>query len=304
MSPEGGGPIKKRTGEGNPWRDTPEKDTHGEKKVKVKVTWGEEYCKAEKEKKYKLFFVKTGDDYPGSPGPNWFSYWSSHDDSAVTTKGFSHVSATNSRYGGRAEGSYGETNTATGVTTIFDTASEAKVKNYPACGININTKGIHTLAHTIGHERAHIDIVRNWNGGIWQGKADSDCDGIPNDVETSLRNEGYGCFDPNSADSTGGNYTWSAAASNNPWGRDGTPGGGDDGTCAGVISVDKELYCDVMGLKTQASNKNNDWANPGKQSKPAFERLIVEDGTSAALTGKFAEYGKDTDGNGLFNFLT
>jgi|GEM_PF-200728 len=306
MSPEGGGkPLKKWTGEGNPWRDTPEIDTHGEKKVKVKVTWGEEYCKAEKEKKYKLFFVKNGDDYPGSPGPNWFSYWSSHDDRAVTTKGFTHtIPTTNSMYGGHGAGpsDYGRTNPGTGVTYIFDPSSLAYVDNLAACGININKEGIDTLAFIIGHERCHADVWNNWRGGPWQGLADSDCDGIPDTVETATN----ACLKPNTTDSFNGNYSWAPTpSSSNPWGRDGKPGGGDDGTCARVNSVDEEIYCDIRGLADAVSNAKKDWANPGKQSRPpGCKRLIVENGTSATLTGKFAEYGKDTDGNGLFNFLT
>jgi len=71
-----------------------------------------------------------------------------------------------------------------------------------------------------------------------------------------------------------------------------------------VISVDEELYADVQGLAAQVSNANNDWANRGKKSNPVHERMIVENGTSAVFTGKFTEHGKDTDANGLFNFIS
>jgi len=305
----GGGAIGAWEGKGQQkqsweweWKETHPGDTHGEKKVTVKVKWDKHNCILEEEEDYNLFFKKKKRDHDNI---NWFNYWSGHDDKAVVTRGFSHTSP-NFIYGGRGEGpgDYGETDPATGVIKIFDAASEAIA--FTICGQSYSFTGIDTLAFVIGHERAHADTVDNWKkGGSWYGKADSDCDAIPDEVEDSLT--AGGCyFDKEFVDSTSGRFGWSSRRSLNPWGYDGMEGGGDDGKCAIFLSVDQERYADIMGLSAMGSsrNSNNDWAKPGKQSSEHYKRLIVENGTSAEFTGKFAEYGKDTDGNGLFNYLT
>lgn len=283
MSPHGAGanhPPEPNGANGNPLNYNPSRDTHGNKRVTAKVTWnqGGQECKDEQQRDFRLFFRKTQRDYAAAAfgGPNWYGYWSNHDDSATTS--WDHSSATYT-YGGNNPGQWAEydSNVISPTYTIYDDAAlDCDVGNYnPGTGfsININHRGIDCVELSLAHERCHRTTDANWQaGGAWNGMADTDGDEIPDTVEDA--NPGFNR-------SRARSFAY-------PIGPD-----------------DEEPWCDIQGLANIGGrNANNDWANRGKQSNPAYRKLIFENGTNAQFNGTFIEFVNDTDGDGLFNSLS
>lgn len=105
--------------------------------------------------------------------------------------------------------------------------------------MNVNRKGIDTLAATLVHEKEHRVVDQNWlSGGIWNGKLDSDNDELPDDYEDAHVAEGYN--------------------KNNRFSFPTFPYGDDE-----EVYVEKKAY-GTTGVSSE------DWANPGKQSKNPF----------------------------------
>ncbi|MBI2549443.1 right-handed parallel beta-helix repeat-containing protein [Candidatus Woesearchaeota archaeon] len=284
---------------GNPLKYTPNIDTHGAKTVIAKVTWKQANvtCQQEMEKNALLYFKKDGSDYNAFNGdPNWFGYWSLHDDQAVTAEGFDHQNGY-FKYDPGYNG-WGYTNfqsISLGKQAPLGCGKNGGFFSFPSMGISIDHTGSDCVSLTLGHETTHVDVYNNWlPGGIWNGRPDTDCDGIPDIEEASLQG-----FDPNSPDSSQGNYFISGSTTVHFLKPD------PNHPCAGsrVKSVDGEIYADLKG-QVLHSTYSRDWAQPGKQSIPAYRRISQETGNNATFTGLFRDFGLDTNLNQLFDVLT
>ena len=186
---------------------------------------------------FEVFFPKSETNHPGigaGSTPNWYFYWA-----GTAVPGYDIVSGTYPYAGGGA-GDYAQYNgnPANPIYTIHGPAS-AGHESYNSAGLNVDRKGIDTLAATLVHEKTHRQVDENWlAGGIWFGKMDTDGDELPDDYEDA--NVGLG-FNKNNANSFPGF----------PYGDD------------------EEVYCERAAFGT-TGNANLDWANPGKQSKNPF----------------------------------
>ena len=110
---------------------------------------------------------------------------------------------------------------------------------YNSAALNVDLKGIDTLASTLVHEKTHRQIDLNWlAGGVWHGKLDSDSDELPDDWEDANVALGYN--------------------KNLRWSFPGFP-----------VGDDEEVYCERAAYGTTGESAK-DWANPGKQSKTKF----------------------------------
>ncbi|MEK6842969.1 MAG: hypothetical protein AABY04_00615, partial [Candidatus Micrarchaeota archaeon] len=299
-----------------------EPDTHGQKKITATAKWKVPevkggYCQSTFSKNLNVFFEKELTDYGGLP--NWFTYWSNHDDKAVivtnpatgenfddTKRGFAYDSGIS---GWGYTRPVANSKIYLGVKANKESCIPQNILHVPDLASVTNYKGIDNLACTIYHEGCHLTVWKNWKTvGLlgWQGKTDADCDGIPDSVETS-----YG-LNPNSVDSSwdislGSTYSNDASVTIHNDRPDSTH------SCAGstVISIDEEIYCDIYAKR--AVNKdlalgnnifyNNDWASPGKRATDKYKRIGNESGTNATLPGGFGYITRDTNGNGLFDLL-
>lgn len=273
---------------------------HGTKRVEARIKFGDKIFS--KTKDFELFFKKRYDeDLDGLP--NWYEYWSN--DGAVTNNNYGDLSA-RWVYGGDAgAGNWGATRVTTDVTTLYQAAADScDVGNYArnngiygTFNININHQGIDCLALTACHEKGHTTVYGNWLvGGAWAGMADLDCDSIPDNVENGLAG-----FRNNSATSFP-DYPVGDSPGYNAHNQVGLAPHACNGTAGS--NWDEEIYLDYMCRNQRAASATNDWANPGKQSNPAYRRIVIESGTNVSFNGTFSEYGVDTDGDSLYNFLT
>ncbi len=297
------------SGEGKPYKYTPDKDTHGEKQVTATVTWvihGRTF-EATKDMDFNLYFRKyTGAgnrpaDDNGNGVPNWFEYWRS--DGSVPEFKRSDTSYD------PADAGYGVYHPDTDKIGIGVLAGETDgAFNIPAIpslcpGVNIPTKtGSDTARATVVHEARHKTMQHNWDaGGAWAGMADPDGDGLPSSYETAA---GLGANNPDSCNMAG---LWNSVYA--------TYGDNE------IIARQSEVG--VKGIVP------NDWAKPGKQTTPSFAPPVLSleaersgpvlGGTLAPslevaglagrfsylarLTGVYADAGIDSNGNGLFDAL-
>lgn len=189
------------------------------------------------EAKFEVFFPKGATNHPGTGSgatPNWYHYWA-----GTAVAGYDLTSGTYSYASGGA-GDYAlyNGNPANPQYTIHGPAS-AGHEQYNSAGLNVDRKGIDTLACTLVHEKTHRQVDQNWlPGGIWHGKPDSDSDELPDDWEDANAALGYD--------------------KNNRWSFTGFPYGDDE-----------EVYCERAAFGT-TGDSTKDWANPGKQSKTKF----------------------------------
>jgi hypothetical protein len=189
------------------------------------------------EQTFEVFFMKDEKNHPGSGAgttPNWYFYWA-----GTAVPGYDIASGTYSyASGGANDYALYNGNPAAPHYTIRGPAS-AGHEQYNAAGLNVNRKGIDTLAATLVHEKEHRTVDQNWlAGGIWNGKADSDGDELPDDYEDAHAADGFD--------------------KNNRFSFPTFPYGDDE-----EVYVEKAAYG-----ATGVSDK--DWANPGKQSKTQF----------------------------------
>lgn len=186
---------------------------------------------------FEVFFAKDEKNHPGvgaGTTPNWYFYWA-----GTAVAGYDLNSGTYS-YAAGAAGDYAQYNgnPANPHYTIHGPASAGHEK-YSSAGLNVDRKGIDTLACTLVHEKTHRQVDQNWlPGGIWHGKADSDGDELPDDWEDANAAIGYD--------------------KNNRFSFAGFPYGDDE-----------EVYCEYAALGT-TGDATKDWSNPGKQSKNKF----------------------------------
>ncbi len=297
-------PVK---GSVNPFKYTPAADTHGEKRANLVVTWtlSGKTCEARQTKDFKLFFIKEKDE-DGDGQDNWYEYWSSSADKAST---FDKTSATYI-YGG---GSYTGKNFAaynpphTNPTyTIYNRATKSCAFNYVIPGYNFNNKGqgVDCLEDSLAHERSHRQVdANNVAGGIWAGKADTDGDELPDEIENGvLAAQRF-------------SSTLATTFVGFPYGDD------------------EEVYGEMQGWGKTGVHAN-DWGSPGKQTTPPYLLSSAGDGDvatasalplvtqrnprtgtvvkrvidpgggiSATLTSAFRDYGADTNGNGKYDRL-
>lgn len=284
---------------GNPYTFTPAAGTHGIKNVQCAVTYektatgetGEEI----KTRSYKLFFVKSGDE-DGDGVPNWFEHWAT--DGAVPGLGGANYNAALSAYG-QWTGSQVELGppaagqhygSAIVLTTFFGTESFGG----PA------VRGIDCAAEVIAHERNHAWVDEQWaSGGIFHGQTDSDKDwkaSEPCGAYTCYYRDELPDFYENTVSHTWNNHSDTYDLEHMK---------------SGIYRYygDQEYMCLRVGNGTRG-DPARDWANPGKQSTPAYgapfaEPLVAATGPADAnFTGYTTDKGTDTDSDGLYDYLT
>lgn len=277
---------------GNPYTFTPAAGTHGNKYVQCTISYEKDSTGDTGEdslsRNYKLFFVKDGDD-DGDGDPNWFEYWAS--DGAVPRLGETVYNATMGGYG--CFGCVG---------TRVDVTPSAAGQHYGSAIVlsthfgtesfgGPSVTGIDCAAEVVAHEFYHKSVWQNWqSGGDWVGDTDSD-DGLQcTDCDDNL---------PDWYENTV-SYTW------------------NNDTDTYDLEHNKywvyKYYGDneYMAMKTGSSTKGNpakDWANPGKQTTPAYRFSMIPSAISsgpiqAKFTGSNSDYGYDPDSDGLYNYLT
>ena len=292
-----------KPGDGNPYTYKPDKGTQGKKKIKATVTYKNKSSGAtgqiSKEYEFKLFFEKKGDDN-GDGKPNWYDYWGT--DGAVPGLTDPKVIYDSTK----GAGSYGAWSPASDKVELGPAAAET---HYPG-GLNIdgttygNVKGIDSVSEVIAHELRHRTTIKvNWEaGGAWVGKTDSDFhvptnayyDKLPNDYEDTFGT------DKTKTDSKDLEHKKSAVYK---------------------YYGDNEFDAIVAGHNKKGT-ADKDWANPGKQSNPAFVTAAAAEAVQvsaasglvtaasqyqtpavvlpdlAQLTGVYTDTGVDADNNG------
>jgi hypothetical protein len=271
--------------------------------------------------KFKVFFEKAGDD-DGDGEPNWYEYWS--DDGAVPGMNAADVEF-DQTLGANTYGYWSPTDDnihlggAAGATHYPNGLNVPAVVNSCPGGNFGGAKGIDSAAEVLDHERRHETIYHNWDeGGAWNAAdgpplADSDdvnhptkhdrpADDLPDVYETNVGTANNNVDSCNLATHKSATYSrYGDNEFNAVWSSDGSTG---------------------VAAK--------DWANPGKQTVPAFAALekqaevstlsSVNSGIFTAdtpygvvavhvasdlgsLTGSYSDQGVDSDSDGDYNSL-
>ena len=233
---------------------------------------------------FDLFFDKDGDE-DGDGTDNWYEHWSQTADQATSIDDGRNGGTYAYIGGGYNQSLYGNynSNTAAPLISISNRTSMACAYNFqlsllgfPIYDFNNNGQGVDCIEVTLDHEWQHYDTdVANMAGGAWHGQADSDGDELPDTLENNMLLAGFG-FDENNANSF--------PAPDFPFGDD------------------EEVWCEIQGyMETGTSSK--DWANPGKQSDPAYRMATTGSFNVATFTMNATDYGIDDDGDTLFDWL-
>lgn len=286
---------------------TPDAGTHGRKRVRATLTYRHTPTgstgQTSRDHEFKLFFIKEGDD-DGDGMPNWFEYWKA--DGAVSELSDAIVEY-DSTLGANTYGYYDSS-----IDKIRLGGAAGKT-HYPA-GLNVNgiefggAKGIDTAAEVVIHEKQHKIHRDNWRaGGAWAGQADSDRGNPTNDYNDLL---------PDSYETgTVGTVITDT----------------DTFNLEALKSAEYKYYGDdeynaMRVARSRTGVANKDWANPGKQSTPAFDTLAVDapqrqvtGGRAgpatpyrvatvaipglASLTGSYTDQGVDTNGDSRYESL-
>jgi hypothetical protein len=284
----------------NPYTYTPAAGTHGIKNVQCVITY-EKTATGEtgqdlKTKGFKLFFVKSSDE-DGDGEPNWFEHWKS--DGAVPNMATALYDAASTYYG-----------YCTGAGQVYLTPSSAGQHYSSAIVLNTHfgtesfggpaVKGIDCAAEIIAHELYHKWVDDQWDsGGIFHGQTDSDRDINPSET---IGSDTYYYRDelPDSYE-------------------DATSHTRNDHTDTYDLETEKspiyKFYGDqeYMAMKTGDGVRGDlarDWANPGKQTTPAYystlslQTSIATGPVEGKFIGKNTDKGNDTDDDGLYDYLT
>lgn len=286
--------------EGNPLKFKPDAGTHGKRTVECQIVYKNTATGKTgtdtKTKEFKLFFDKTGDDDPTKGGPNWFDYWSK-----IVTPSLLGSPKPTMVYSKKSYFQCGE-------TQIHLSDGDAGSYSAPH-GLNNPLKGIDNFVWSAVHESHHyawwVDWWNNncttWRKAVGKTGADDDKDGdrLPNKIEDINLNG-----------------TWDQPDEKYDWEQKLTPG-----APAGIVNDHEDDNCYNHRDVTGSAYHNNDWANPGKQSDPPEAKALLDQTTStfqavecdelimapvvtATFTGTYSDNGTDTNGNGLFDYLT
>ncbi|MCE7983042.1 MAG: hypothetical protein DYG89_17800 [Caldilinea sp. CFX5] len=297
-----------KPGDGNPYTYKPDQGTHGKKQIKATVTYQNKSSgltgQISQAYEFTLFFEKKG-DANGDGKPNWFDYWGR--DGAVP--GLTDPKVTYDATKGT--GSYGAWSPTSDRVELGPAAAET---HYPG-GLAIdgtiygNVRGIDSVAEVIAHELRHRTTIKvNWApGGIWVGKADADFQVPTNAYYDKLPNEYEDAFGTDKAKTDSKDLAHKKSAVYKYYG-------------------DNEFDAIVAG-HNQKGVAAQDWANPGKQSNPAFVAAAAAQVAQASavsglvttysqyqtpavvwpelaqLSGAYTDAGVDADNHGQFEAL-
>jgi hypothetical protein len=242
-----------------------------------------------------LFFEKIGDE-DGDGEPNWFEHWTT--DGTVPDLSSANYNAGLSAYG-QWTGSQVELGpSASGqhygsAIVLTDTFYGTESFGGPA------VKGIDCAAEVIAHETYHAWVDDQWEtGGSFDGQTDSDKDWQPSEPCGA-----YTCYYRDELPDfyeTGTSHTWNNHS--------------DTYDLEHLKSGIYRYYGDQEYMAMRAGNGSRgipgkDWANPGKQSTPPYGAPLglVLSATAgpveATFTGNNSDEGRDTDGDGLYDYL-
>jgi hypothetical protein len=262
---------------GNPKTFEPAAGTHGNRIVECQIFYKNtatgETGMDSKTKEFELFFVK-GQPHPNiadedrDGDPNWFEYWRG----ALGSPPVNYKPGVN----------WGSASIATGAVSIGDNAGFGPDPRHAKIGIDCYY-GV--MTHELQH-RSDIRYTIGKYGSVSTVPAANDTDGdrLPNEIDpfpNTVNGAGY----PEYAGSWVGDWEYKARQVEN----------------------------------VTASN-SLDWANPGKQSNGVnnphsyasqsiaynnggFWYLDQTGGVQAEFTGNYYDYGIDTDGDGLYDYL-
>ncbi|NJD54460.1 MAG: carboxypeptidase regulatory-like domain-containing protein [Candidatus Methanoperedens sp.] len=264
---------------------------HGIQNINGKMFYtdsgGENGGSGTKNKSFKIFFVKYDKD--NGITPNWFEYWTK--DKAVPKMEDTTYNASAPGYGYAQGGKVYLAPRA--ADTHYDRA--IVLDNGESFG-GPTVTGIDTTAEVIEHELYHIWVKDQWKaGGNFTGKNDSDYN-----PALCYRSRKYN-------DSLPDSYEDNISHTRN----DTT----DTYNLEAKKAREYKCYGDNEYMAMKAANSargvvENDWAFPGKQSNPpekakpkSFEDLFYLP-VNATITGNYSDMGVDTDGDGLYEFLT
>ncbi|MBW2663014.1 MAG: hypothetical protein JRD93_13715 [Deltaproteobacteria bacterium] len=275
-------------GDGNPYEYVPPAGSHGMKYVMCAITYEDntthETWTDTRGRNFKLFFPKTGND-DGDSEPNWFEYWKS--DEAVPNMDQFLYDPTATWYGCYCYGKLYLGSSAAGQhygSAIVVTGTHWGTESFGGPTV----KGVDSAAEIIGHELYHLWVGDQWeSGGEFHGEDDSDegvpcttCDDdLPDDYENTTSHT-----DPDDETDT---YDLEHIKHS-----------------AYKIYGDQEY----MAMRTGDGSRGiaiRDWANPGKQSDPAYGCHSMGDfgPVEAHLTGYFTDTGVDEDSDALYDSL-
>lgn len=305
-------------------------NTYGEKNITLNLSFKHTPSGAtgqtSKNYTYKVFFDKgtaaAWADDDGDGEPNWFEYWA--DDGAVAGLGAADVKFDQTL----GNNSYGYWSPADDDVHL---GGAAALTHYTG-GINVpaaagqcpggnfgNVKGIDSAAEVLTHERRHESIYHNWDeGGTWNPN--------PGDPLVDSDDPNHPTKHDRPGDDLPDTYETAAGTANNNV---------DSCNLATHKSATYSTYgdneFDAMNTSDGATGTPaNDWANPGKQSDPAFALLEVQSASGnissvksglsgrlapfgvavvhtaddlGSLTGSFSDQGIDSDSDGKYNSL-
>lgn len=255
-------------GEGNPYTYRPDAGTHGRKRIRATLTYRHTATGAtgqtSKDHEFKLFFIKEGDE-DGDSIPNWFEHWKA--DAAVPELNNAIVEY-DTTLGANTYGYYDSS-----IDKIRLGGAAGKT-HYPA-GLNVNgiefggAKGIDTAAEVVVHETQHKIHRDNWNaGGAWATGAFTDTDkGVPTAAYDDKLPDSYetGTVGTLITDTDTFNLEALKSAQYKYYGDD--------------------EYNAMRVSRGRTGVAARDWANPGKQSTPAFDTAAAEAPSPRAMSG-------------------
>ena len=243
---------------------------------------------------FKLYFDKYGDD-DGDNIPNWFEYWQK-DGAVPDMNGFQYKPTI--RYG-----SYNS------ITKVLSLGYGAAGQHYELPVViptgpfvddleifgGPTRKGIDCAAEIVAHERYHKWVRDQWEyGGDFVGLVDSDRNYLPAiPFDGNLRS--YNDLLPDeyeelfSKTSNANTDTYNVIKKHPVY----------------QFYGDNELMAMRAGSKVKGDPKN-DWAHFGKQSDPPHARNspLYDVPVDGSIVSPFSDEGKDSDGDGLFDYLT
>jgi hypothetical protein len=296
-----------KPGQENPYEYEAAPGTHGKKTVRCTISFTTRtgYSgTATKTENFKLFFVKDGKD-KGGDEPNWFTYWI-RDEAVPSLNKFQYDPA---------QRGWGLYTAATGKLVVGPKAAKVHYETpvvVPGTFYGTESfggpsiKGIDCAAEVVAHELYHKWVWEQWKSHSWTSETDSDV-GMPS----------AGCNDylPDY-------YETSVSHTSNS--------NTDTYGLERLKSPSYRTYGDQEYMAMRAGDQKkgiaaNDWANPGKQTNPtdlavAAAQLAAVGAASsssgladaysdswfvqAQFTGQIADQGNDTDGDGLFEWLS